>query len=928
MKPLLKKKNIVHILIVIISVVCAIVFTYLFSHRAIGEITITAQEECNPASSNNQVRLKSVIGGSGTIYDLSPLASETGWEYDEESGQLGYYGGVDRTVVLNCSGDSKIDLHFQKQSSSGIIIIEGKNIKTICIDLYDSEWTYYDKTIKGKLEFELIPVWFGIFAILLELLKFGIGYIHKLNNKILSLGVLLVFFELCFALLFFCMYPEKRITLDSTEVEHIRYKGFELTESGWLSTEGDPYIVVDFDKALRVKSVHISMEYMSEQDSWGQIFVLDSYEKDSLSFCVGDNKVVFPVHFKDKYLATGVRLDVVSKAGATVQPTVVTINSYRDILMTTTKYAVILWSIFAIAHIISAAFHKLSHDQKHKLLLNILIVFNPVVVIWAVEHLDGSALSLDKVALLGTYLTLVASELIILTITRRIYVSIIITDLICMIIGLVNYYVTLFRGVPFSFSDIFSINTALDVVGEYQFRITLYVVLSVLAVVAMIVSSIIYSVVFKDCKIRLKFYHSAIIVAISIASIGGVFKFVDVNDLTNTLAVDNKYNDSGVVLGVLSSVHRIEKPKGYSAQKAKDILSELSDEQGEQEGQTPNIIVIMNESFADLNILGDFETNEEVIPYFNSLSDNVIKGYCGVSVFGGGTCNSEYEVLTGNSMVFFPSDSYPYNQYCKENVLGMASYLGDLGYYCIAEHPAPGGNYNRESVYKKMGFDETIFETDFSGSDIVRYVSDWSTYEKVLNKISEVDEPLFMLDITMQNHGGYGTSTEWDSPIELVGMDYPNTEEYMSSVHVSDQALQMLLEELQICEEPTYVLFFGDHLPSTADGFVDNMLELSGNDARMKYFTPFVIWSNVEMQSQVDVITSTNYLGGMIMKAAGLQMPEYFVYLTEVQKQLPVITTMGYQDVEGNWYLWDQESDYTDLIQDYSIVQYYYFKQK
>ena len=36
--------------------------------------------------------------------------------------------------------------------------------------------------------------------------------------------------------------------------------------------------------------------------------------------------------------------------------------------------------------------------------------------------------------------------------------------------------------------------------------------------------------------------------------------------------------------------------------------------------KNPTIIVIMNESFADLSVVGDFETNTQVTPFMDSLS--------------------------------------------------------------------------------------------------------------------------------------------------------------------------------------------------------------------------------------------------------------------------------------------------------------------
>ena len=80
------------------------------------------------------------------------------------------------------------------------------------------------------------------------------------------------------------------------------------------------------------------------------------------------------------------------------------------------------------------------------------------------------------------------------------------------------------------------------------------------------------------------------------------------------------------------------------------------------EAEKPTIIAIMNESFADLSVLGEFATNFELTPFMNSLKENTIKGYALASVYGAKTPNSEWEFLTGNSMAFLPEGSVVYQQ--------------------------------------------------------------------------------------------------------------------------------------------------------------------------------------------------------------------------------------------------------------------------
>ena len=105
----------------------------------------------------------------------------------------------------------------------------------------------------------------------------------------------------------------------------------------------------------------------------------------------------------------------------------------------------------------------------------------------------------------------------------------------------------------------------------------------------------------------------------------------------------------------------------------------------------PNIIAIMNESFSDLNVVGDLQTSEDYMPFIRSMTKNTIKGQLMVSPFGGYTCNTEFEFLTGLSMGVLPRGSVPYLQYvAKQYPFSLPSHLDELGYMSVAVHPYLG----------------------------------------------------------------------------------------------------------------------------------------------------------------------------------------------------------------------------------------------
>ena len=95
---------------------------------------------------------------------------------------------------------------------------------------------------------------------------------------------------------------------------------------------------------------------------------------------------------------------------------------------------------------------------------------------------------------------------------------------------------------------------------------------------------------------------------------------------------------------------KIDKPEGYSQEELAKIQDEISS--GNSDGDVsaddvtdltkkPNIIVIMNEAFSDLSVLGDYTTNTEVMPFISSLSENTQKGWMYSSVKGGNTADTE-----------------------------------------------------------------------------------------------------------------------------------------------------------------------------------------------------------------------------------------------------------------------------------------------
>ena len=351
-----------------------------------------------------------------------------------------------------------------------------------------------------------------------------------------------------------------------------------------------------------------------------------------------------------------------------------------------------------------------------------------------------------------------------------------------------------------------------------------------------------------------------------------------------------------------------------------------------------NVIVIMNESLSDLSVLPGVESNTDAMPFLRSLTENTIKGYAYSSVFGGTTANSEYEFLTGNTTAFLPAGTVPYQMYVSDGDPTLVGQMAALGYRTVAAHPYRSSGWSRPSVYRDFGFDEVYFEGDFQDREYMRgdektgYVTDRCDYENLIRwyEEKEAGEPLFLFNVTMQNHSAYQMAwTNLPREVWLTGAlegRFNTVNQYLSLVYQSDQAFEYLLDYFSQVEEPTLILLFGDHQPQVATNFYTDVLGTAPDTAlaQKKQMVPFVLWANYDIPEAQGVELSLNYLSALLMDTANLPMTGYQKYLARLWEAAPVINTVGIRDAGGNWYGENEAlpEELEAAVEDYRVLLY------
>lgn len=578
---------------------------------------------------------------------------------------------------------------------------------------------------------------------------------------------------------------------------------------------------------------------------------------------------------------------------------------------------------------------------KKKILNIVTALVSPVVTFYLFEFLTHNPFKTMKAP--AQILNIILFEILMLLLVAafgRIRHALMTQTVFFLIAGIANYFVLHFRSAPIMPWDIFSIKTAASVADNFQYTMDKEAIFSVIGLLVVLILEFFLTNKerFLNWKIRLGGTFVSLLllygftVLVQADSSVSRFKLYDKLFTPTTMS----YKD-GTALAFLMELEYliVDKPEGYNAGEAEELLTSYAPpkEDSSTEGPLPNIIVIMNEAFSDLSVLDEFETNQDYMPFVRSLTEdgaNTKTGYLHVSVLGGNTANTEFEFLTGNSMAFLPQGSIPYQQYIKEEIPSIASYLKEYGYTTVGMHPYHSSGWERDKVYPLLGLDTSYFLNDFDNPEIIRkYVSDKADYDKVIEIFEEKEDgqPLFLFNVTMQNHSSYSESYDNFTPdISVNGADSDVLNNYLSLIHLSDSALEYLISYFEKVEEPTIIVFFGDHQPTNSvvrpiwklNGKSDTSLTEEENARR--YEVPYIIWANYPIETSHGEDTSANFLASKVLETAGIPQSPYMAYLTKLSENFPVISAI--QAVNANGDAAPIEEWNKDLLP-YRQLQYY-----
>ncbi len=503
--------------------------------------------------------------------------------------------------------------------------------------------------------------------------------------------------------------------------------------------------------------------------------------------------------------------------------------------------------------------------------------------------------------------------------------------------SIANYYTIQFHGSPLIFSEFKNAGTAMAVIGAYRFSISLQVVAALLLGLLELFLVFVSAPVLVRTGSRVRHLAlQAVAVAVTGLAAGLLFPLVLSLNYKQWWAWSKSVSSCGfLVYSVQDLVLRanlVIEPDGYDESLLPQAGSEPLQLSGEAE--YPDIILILNETFCDLDVYAGLETDVPALEAFYSLPC-VARGYATVHGVGSGTNDSEFELLMSKSKYLLTQNS-PFTCLNDEQLSrSVVPYLQALGYETTAMHQFDR-NYNRNNAYPAIGFDHIYLGREQPNSDVSLYgfrdFTDAAFYEDLKLHYAQVDlsRPQLFYLMTYQNHGGFGQNgPEWDTVHVLTDMAEglrDSANEYLTSTRMSAEAFRDLTEYYSRSDRKTIICMVGDHGPSFLPELPERNPDLTDEQHYIaEREVPFIIWANYEtpVAGSDTALVSMADLVPMVLRAAGFPLSTFYSEILDLTEVLPVRMSNGIvMDRDGNTFVYPEDT--FDALE--QLKQYYYME--
>ena len=457
-----------------------------------------------------------------------------------------------------------------------------------------------------------------------------------------------------------------------------------------------------------------------------------------------------------------------------------------------------------------------------------------------------------KVYLYNTLMIYLSLTLVFLT-RRRSFARIFIS-FIWFLMGAVNGLVLASRVTPLTGQDMRTIQEGLSILPKYRsnLEVALFCVILVFVIIGLVRA-------FRNAPKygkKIKYALNVPLVLVAFAAFYGLtVLLLRANILTNYFDnLANSYKEYGFPYCFTVSVldTGISEPNSYTKEAVEELVDKIDDGTTNMEVQ-PNIIVVQLETFFDPTRVNWLNFNQDPLPNWHELSKKYTSVYFEVPVVGAGTINTEFAVQTGMSLRYFGAGELPYKTILSKRVCDSAAYeLNTLGYRPTAIHNNEANFYSRRTVFSRLGYFRFVSEEYMDTQDDVNE-GGWMRDRNLVGPINDALDVTsssrdFVFVVSVQPHGAFPVEQAIEAPaIDVSGTATDEAhwqwEYYVNQLYEEDAFVKQLIESVEARNEPSVILFYGDHLPT---------LGLSNGDLNggTIYQTDYLIWDNIGLKHE------------------------------------------------------------------------------
>ena len=496
---------------------------------------------------------------------------------------------------------------------------------------------------------------------------------------------------------------------------------------------------------------------------------------------------------------------------------------------------------------------------------------------------------------------------------NNLILAISLSSLVMLIVAIANYYKMLVVGEPIYPSDLSMISNIDEIIGYVKNLLSPTLIIGLLVIIALL--AILSFICRKGFKLTMKL--RVIFFAIFIAYLASIFYYEKspLKPLVNSTVYFTKWNQlnnyqqNGFLFGFITNLQNdlMIKNDHYTEanlQKIMDDYTKKAEDYNESAdlSQQPNIITIVSESLSDPTVFNQLTFSEDPLPNLRQYLETYSSGHFLSPFKGNRTANVEFEYLVGFTNSLLLEGTIPFQQALssKPEIPSFISFMDQLDYTSVAIHPNNAAFYKRSQVYPALGFDEFLSIDKMKHLEYIdsqKYVSDQSVFDELYAELEAADRPIFAYGLTMANHIAVFDKKFGENTIEVLdanGEHNTEMETYAEGLKQTDLALKEFITKIENYDEPTLVIFFGDHLINFQSDIHEQhgYIEKDTDALRAKLFfeTPLLIMSNMD-DFQIENIDDVSpiFIAPLILRELNLPLSPFYVFLLDLYEEFSVL---------------------------------------